>query len=67
MAEHYTLRMFEADKQVATSAVAIIPHAQSFPKVGETIGDKWKVTEILRSSATELHVRVERLQEADGR
>lgn len=62
MTSHYTLRLFEGDNPVATSIVGIVPGTQSFPTVGQTIGGKWKVTEILRNSESKIDVRFERLQ-----
>ncbi|MGH9431851.1 MAG: TIR domain-containing protein [Terriglobia bacterium] len=44
---HYTLRMFKGNEQVGTSTVAIVPGGHSYPKVDQTIDDKWRVTKVL--------------------
>lgn len=57
---HYTLRMFLGKKEVVTSAVAIVPGANSYPRVGQTVDGKWKVVEVLLGpNDGEYHVRVE--------
>ncbi|MGH9398716.1 MAG: hypothetical protein ACRD18_17945 [Terriglobia bacterium] len=57
---HYTLRMFLGEKEVGTSTVAIVPGANSYPRVGQVVDGKWKVVEALPSSTEgEYHVRVE--------
>lgn len=62
MPERYTLRMFDGENEVGTSTVAIVPGVVSYPTVGQTVDDKWKVTKILKNSGSEFHVRVERLR-----
>jgi hypothetical protein len=67
MAEYYKLRMFDRESEVDTSTVAIVPGGQSFPNVGQTIGDKWRVTgvlkrpEVVQGSGLEYHVCLEEL------
>lgn len=58
----YILRMFWGEKEVGATQVAIVPGANSYPTVGQTIDNKWRVVESLVSPATgEYHVRVEPL------
>jgi hypothetical protein len=58
----YILRMFWGEKEVGASPVAIVPGADSYPSVGQTIDDKWRVVEVLPNSTSgEYHVRVEPL------
>lgn len=59
---YYVLKGFKGNEMVIATTVAIVPGAASYPRVGQTIDDKWRVVEILKSSLEELHVRVERLE-----
>ena len=57
--KYYVLRASKGNEEVVTCTVAIVPGAHCYPNVGETIGDNWRVMEIVKSSEDELHLRVE--------
>ena len=59
---YYVLQGFKGNAKVIANRVAIVPGAASYPRVGQTIDDKWRAVEILKSSEGELHVRVEPLE-----
>jgi hypothetical protein len=64
---HYTLRMFWGKEEVVRTTVAIVPGANSFPLVGQTVDGNWKVVESLCSPIEgEYHVRVEPLGSASS-
>lgn len=49
-------------EDTGASPVAIVPGANSYPRVGQTIDGRWKVVESLCSPIEgEYHVRVERV------
>ena len=59
---HYILRMFFGKEEVVTTTVAIVPGANSYPRVGQTVDGRWKVVESLCSpTEEEYRVRVEPL------
>lgn len=56
----YIFRMFWDGKEVGATQVATVPGANSYPRVGQIIDEKWRVVESLISpKANEYHVRVE--------
>jgi hypothetical protein len=57
----YILRAFEAEREVITTTVAVVPGAGSYPSVGQVIDTTWRVAEILDSPRGECWIRVERL------
>jgi hypothetical protein len=64
---HYILGMFLGGEEVVTTTVAIVPGADSYPHVGQTVDGKWKVVESLCSPMEgEYHVRVESLGRASS-
>jgi len=60
-ASHYILRLFLGEREVSATTVAVVSGANSYPAVGQTIDDKWKVVELLESPKGEYHLRVESL------
>jgi len=58
---HYQLRLFENDVEVSSTSVAIVPGADNYPKVGQTISDYWLVTGVISHNARERCLRVERI------
>lgn len=58
---HYILRLFENDVEVSTTSVAITPNGQDYPAAGQTINDRWLVTEMISSDNKEKCFRVKRL------
>lgn len=62
MAFAYKLRAFYREEEVITCDVANnVPYANTYPRPGQIIG-KWKITEIIKNSEQEFHVRVEPLK-----
>jgi len=59
----YVLRLFENGKEVSTSTVKKMIGVTNYPEVGQTIeGTPWKVIGVILHTATELHLRVERVE-----
>lgn len=61
---HYTLRLFENDVEVSTSSVAITPYGQDYPAAGQTIDDRWLVTDVISNDDKEKCFRVKRLEKS---
>jgi hypothetical protein len=57
----YVLRLFEDGVEVHSSTVAIVPSAQNYPAAGQTIDDKWLVTDVISHDDKERCLRVGRL------
>ena len=60
--EYYILRAFHGEQEVVTTTVALGP-GNAYPRVGESIDDRWRVAEILDSPkpGSEYWVRVTEL------
>jgi hypothetical protein len=58
---HYQLQLLYGDKVVMDTAVAWSPDGGSHPVVGQTVDGKWRIVEILDSTAEVYRVRVEPL------
>jgi hypothetical protein len=58
---HYQLQLICEDKVVAGTADAWSPDGGSHPVVGQTVDGKWRIVEILDSTAEVYRVRVEPL------
>jgi hypothetical protein len=56
---HYQLQLFHGDTVVMDTTVAWVPDGGSHPVVGQTVDGKWRIVEILDSTAEEYRVRVE--------
>jgi hypothetical protein len=58
---HYQLQLIHEDKVVVDTTVAWVPDGGSHPVVGQTVDGKWRIVEILDSTAQVYRVRVEPL------
>jgi hypothetical protein len=58
---HYQLQLLYGDNVVVDTTVAWSPDGGSHPVVGQTADGKWRVVEILDSTAQVYRVRVEPL------
>jgi len=58
---HYRLQLLYGDKVVEDTAVALSLDGGSHPVVGQTVDGKWRIVEILDSTAEVYRVRVEPL------
>jgi hypothetical protein len=57
--------MFLDENEVVTSSVAVVPGANSYPRVGQTVDGKWEIIGSLRSpTEEEYHLRVKTLTRA---
>ena len=58
---NYRLQLLYGDKVVEDTAVAWSTDGGSHPVVGQTVDGKWRIVEILDSTADVYRARVERL------
>jgi hypothetical protein len=58
----YTLRLFENGIEVQTTSVAYVPNSQQYPLVGDEIGDKWRVLEVISQTDAERCLQVEAIK-----
>lgn len=59
---HYTLRLFENEKEVYTATVALVPGAENYPVIGQVVDRKWRVLSVIIHNNQERHLAVERVK-----